>query len=66
MNDRLTIRINENGDLTAKIPFWWELPTVTLCKEVAGTEYSISGSYDGTQTLPAKLLRLMEQEAIDI
>jgi len=64
-NDRLTRRINADGSITVKVPFWWELPTVTIRKEIAGTEYSITGSYDDTQALPAKLIRLMEQEVVD-
>jgi len=58
-------RINADGSITVKVPFWWELPQVTLRKEIGGTEYSISGSYDGNQALPAKLLRLMEEEVVD-
>ena len=63
--DNLAIRINANGDITAKVPLWWELPTITLRKEIGGTEYSISGSYDGTQALPSKLLNLMIRETED-
>ena len=63
--DNLAIRINENGEITAKVPLWWELPTVTIRKEIGGTEYSISGSYDGTQALPSKLLNLMMRETED-
>ena len=63
--DNLAIRINENGEITAKVPLWWELPTVTLRKEISGTEYSITGSYDGTQALPSKLLNLIMREMED-
>jgi len=59
----LITKINEQGHITAKVPLWWELPEVTLRREIGNTEYSISGSYDGSHTLPSKLLRLMEQEA---
>ena len=58
----MTKRINQQGNIIIKIPLWQELPTVTLRKEIGGTEYSISGSYDGAQALPAKLLDLMMQE----
>ena len=53
---------NINDGIVVKTPFWWELPKVTLRKEIAGTEYSISGSYDGSQTLPTKLLKIMMRE----
>jgi len=55
-------RVSENRSITAKIPLWWELPEVTLRREIGGTEYSISGSYDGNQALPSKLLQLMLRE----
>ncbi len=42
-----------------KNPLWWLLPEATLRREIGGTQYSISGSYDGAHTLPSKLLRLM-------
>lgn len=41
--------------------FW--LPEFTLQKEINGTIYSVSGSYNGTETLDRKLLRIMEQNA---
>ena len=53
---------NINNSIVVKTPFWWELPKVTLRKEIAGTEYSISGTYDGLQTLPSKLLKIMLRE----
>jgi len=52
-------KVNESRIIIAKIPLWWELPEVTLRREIGGTEYSISGSYDGSQALPSKLLHLM-------
>jgi len=56
-----------NGNIVVKTPLMWELPTVTLRKEISGTEYSISGSYDGSNTLPAKLLKIiMREEQKDI
>lgn len=50
---------NKDGHIVVKVPFSLELPQVTLKRKIGGTEYSISGSYDGKRTLPAKLLRLM-------
>ena len=60
--DNLTKRIDQQGNIIIKIPLWQELPTVTLRKEIGGTEYTVSCSYDGTQALPAKILDLIMQE----
>jgi len=53
---------NQDGNIVVKIPFSNELPPITLKREIAGTEYSISGSYDGKSTLPSKLLNLMVRD----
>jgi ribosome biogenesis SPOUT family RNA methylase Rps3 len=58
----LTKQFDQQGNIIIKIPLWQELPTVTLRKEIGGTEYTVSCSYDGTQALPAKLLNLMKQD----
>ncbi len=50
---------NKDGNIVVKVPFSQELPQVTLKREIGGTEYSVSGSYDGKNTLPSKLLSLM-------
>ena len=41
--------------------FW--LPELTLQREIGGTVYSVTGSYEGTETLDRKLKRNMEQNA---
>ena len=33
--------------------------------EIGGTEYTVTGSYDGEETLDKKLKRIMEQNASD-
>ena len=50
---------NKDGHIVVKVPFSAELPQGKLKREISGTEYSISGSYDGKRTLPSKLLTLM-------
>lgn len=52
---------NQDGHTVVKVPFSGELPKITLKRKIGGTEYSVSGSYDGKRTLPAKLLNLMVQ-----
>ncbi len=39
---------------------WW-LPELTLCREIGGTVYCVSGSYEGMETLDKKLGRILEQ-----
>ena len=43
--------------------FW--LPKVEIVDEIGGTEYTVTGSYDGEETLDKKLKRIMEQNAAD-
>ena len=38
-----------------------ELPEITLTKEIGGTVYTVTGSYDGIELLDRKLERIMEQ-----
>jgi hypothetical protein len=49
-------------NLTSKILFAQELPTLTLRKEIGGTIYTVTASYDGKQALTAKLLEIMMKE----
>ena len=55
--------IDEGGHIRVKnfSAFW--LPEFTLQKEIGGTVYSVTGSYEGTETLDRKLKRIMEQNA---
>lgn len=38
---------------------YW-LPELTLCRKIGGTIYSVSGTYEGTETPDKKLRRIME------
>ena len=38
---------------------------VDVVDEIGGTEYTVTGSYEGTETLDKKLHRIMEQNAAD-
>lgn len=57
------IKFDENGNIVVKnlSAFW--LPEVTIVDEVGGAEYTVTGSYEGTETLDKKLKRIMEQNA---
>ena len=59
----MTKRIDEQGRIVTKMPLSQELPTLTLRKEIGGTVYTVTASYDGKQALTAKLLEIMMREA---
>ncbi len=56
---------DEKGNIAVKnlSAFW--LPDVKIVDEIGGTEYTVTGSYEGTETLDKKLHRIMEQNAAD-
>ena len=41
------------------------LPDVKIVEEHGGTEYTVTGSYEGMETLDKKLRHIMEQNAAD-
>lgn len=59
------VTFDENGNIVVKnfSAFW--LPEVKIVDEIGGTEYTVTGSYEGTETLDKKLKRIMEQNAAD-
>ena len=59
------IKFNENGNIVVKNPSAFWLPEVTTVDEIGGAEYTVTGSYEGTETLDKKLKRIMEQNAAD-
>ena len=59
------VSFDEQGNIVVKNPAAFWLPQVTIVDEVGGTEYTVTGSYDGTETLDKKLKRIMEQNATD-
>ena len=54
--------IDEDGHIRVKnlSAFW--LPALTLQKEIGGTVYSVTGTYDGTETLDKKMERIMAEK----
>lgn len=54
---------DEKGNIVVKNPSAFWLPDVKIVEQVGGTEYTITGSYEGTETLDKKLKRIMEQNA---
>ena len=56
---------DENGNIVVKnlSAFW--LPDVKIVEVIGGTEYTVTGSYDGEERLNRKLKRIMDQNATD-
>ena len=55
-------RVDGDGHVRVKnLSANW-LPDITLEKEIGGTIYTISGSYEGTETLDRKWLRVLSHE----
>ena len=52
---------DEKGNIVVKNPSAFWLPKVEIVDEIGGTEYTVTGSYDGEETLSSKLQRIMEQ-----
>ena len=54
--------IGEDGHIHVKnlSAFW--LPEFTLQKEIGGTAYTVTGSYDGTEPLSRKMERIMVEK----
>ena len=57
---------DERGNIVVKNPFAFWLPKVEIVDEIGGTEYTVTGSYAGEETLDKKLKRIMEQNAADV
>ena len=54
---------DKKGNIVVKNPSAFWLPKVEIVDEIGGTEYTVTGSYDGEETLDKKLKRIMEQNA---
>jgi len=54
---------DEKGNIVVKNPSAFWLPRVEIVDEIGGTEYTVTGSYDGEETLSSKLKRIMEQNS---
>ena len=54
---------DEKGNIVVKNPSAFWLPKVEIVDEIGGTEYTVTGSYGGEETLDRKLKRIMEQNA---
>ena len=59
------VRVDEDGGIHVENPSAYFLPEIKLLKEIGGTVYSVTGSYDGVALLDRKLERIMEQNMTD-
>ena len=57
------VSFDENGNIVVKNPSAFWLPDIKIVEEHGGTEYTVTGSYEGTETLIKKLKRILEQNA---
>jgi len=56
---------DEKGNIVVKNPSAFWLPKVEIVDEIGGTEYTVTSSYDGEETLDKKLKRILEQNTSD-
>ena len=59
------ISFDEKGNIVVKNPSAFWLPDVKIVEDIGGTEYTVTGSYDGEEMLNRKLKRIMKQNAAD-
>lgn len=52
------VRFDENGHLHVKNFSAWWIPELSLEREIGGTVYSVSGSFEGRENLIRKLERI--------
>ena len=57
------VSFDEKGNIVVKNPSAFWLPQIEIVDEIGGTEYTVTGSYDGEETLSSKLKRIMEHNA---
>ena len=57
------VSFDEKGNIVVKNPSAYWLPEIKIVDEVGGTEYTVTGSYEGTEPLNKKLKRIMEHNA---
>ncbi len=57
------VSFDEKGNIVVKNPSAFWLPDVKIVEEIGGTEFTVTGSYEGTETLDKKLKRIMNQQA---
>ncbi len=59
MRQNKLLQLNGQNWVKNLSAYW--LPELTLCREIGGTVYCVSGSYEGTEILDKKLGRILER-----
>ena len=56
---RHNIRFDEEGHIIVRNPSAYWLPEIKIDEEIDGTVYTVTGSYEGNDSLDRKLARIM-------
>ena len=59
------VSFDENGNIVVKNPSAFWLPEIIVTDKIGGTEYTVTGSYEGTETLDKKLKRILGQNTVE-
>lgn len=55
--------LDDKGNIEVKNTSAFWLPEITITEEIGGAEFTITGSYEGTETLDKKLKCIMQHQA---
>lgn len=55
---------NEEGSIVTTNPSAYSLPSITIRREIGGTIYTVTGSFDGTEPAHEKLKRIAAENAV--
>ena len=59
------VKINETGHIVVKnLPAWW-IPEIKVEREIHGTVYTVTGSFEGNEFLEKKLTRILLKNVED-
>ena len=59
------VRINEAGHIVVKNLLAWWIPEIKIEREIHGTVYTVTGSYEGTEFPDRKLTRILLKNVED-
>lgn len=59
------VSFDENGNIVVRNPSAFWLPEIIITDKISGTEYTVTGSYEGTETLDKKLKRILGQNVAE-
>lgn len=62
---RHDVSFDKNGNIVVKNPSAFWLPEIIVTDKIGGTEYTVTGSYEGTETLDKKLKRILGQNTAE-